>query len=119
MKVSVQALSSSGGSYKVEFTDDTGILRVFCYCQAGQLQQMCKHKLALLKGDVKMLYDPAEEKALHQVLASPTYPALKKRLDVYENEIAEVERGLARLKQQEKRLKSDFAYELTHGMRKG
>jgi hypothetical protein len=117
MKATIQALSSSGGSYPVEFSDDTGVLRVFCHCQAGVLQQMCKHKLALLKGDRKMLYESSQEKVLQQVLSSKAYPPLKQRLDAYEQELAIVERELAKLKDRERKLKTEFAHELTHGQR--
>ena len=115
MKLSVQAVSSSSGSYRVDFSDETGVLRVFCHCQAGQLQQVCKHKLALIKGDCSMLYDPVEEKQLREVLASAAYPAIKKRLGEYEQEVAAIEREMARLKKREKDLKPALAHELTHG----
>ena len=115
MKVTIQALSSSGGSYSIDFSDDNGVLRVFCHCPAGELQQMCKHKLALLKGDTKMLFEPSDEKLLKQVLSSKTCAALKQRLAGYETELAAVEREIAKLKEREKKLKSDLAYELTYG----
>jgi predicted nucleic acid-binding Zn-ribbon protein len=79
---------------------------------------MCKHKLALLRGDSKMLYDQTQKKLLQEVLASKAYPALKSRLDAYELELAETEREMAKLKEREKKLKTEFAYELTHGRRR-
>ncbi len=115
MKVTIQALSSSGSSYSIDFSDDGGVLRAFCHCPAGELQQMCKHKLALLKGDTKMLYEPSDEKLLKQVLSSKAYPALKQRLGTYETELMAIEREMAKLKEREKKLKTDLAYELTHG----
>src|ERR1043166_4152439 len=115
MKLTIQAFSSSGGCYPVAFSDDSGVLRVFCHCQAGSLQQMCKHKLALLKGDRTMLYDPAEEKMLSEVLSSSGYPDLKLRLEEFEKQLAKVEREMAKLKERGKNLKADFVYELTHG----
>ncbi len=118
MKVTILAASSSGGSYPVEFSDESDGLRVFCRCQAGVLQQICKHKLALLKGDLKMLHDPAQEKVLREVMAWPAYPAAKRRLDEYERTITEIEKDMAKLKQREKVLKSDFAYELAHGRKR-
>jgi predicted nucleic acid-binding Zn-ribbon protein len=78
---------------------------------------MCKHKLALLRGDSKMLYDLKQTKLLQEVLSSKAYPALKTRLDEYELELAETEREMAKLKEREKNLKTGFAYELTHGRR--
>jgi hypothetical protein len=118
MKVTIQALSSSGGSYAIDFLDDGGVLRVFCHCPAGELQQMCKHKLALLKGETKLLYQPSDETVLKQILSSRAYPALKERLDAYEAELMIVEREMAKLKDREKKLKTGLAYELTHGRKR-
>lgn len=115
MKLKLQAFSSSGGSYPVEVSDDNGVFRMFCHCQAGMTQQMCKHKIGLLKGDARMLFDPAEAPLLEQVLKSPVYPAIKARLDLYESQLMEVEREMAKLKEREKTIKHDFAYELTFG----
>ncbi len=112
MKLTIHALSSSGGNYPVEFSDDSGVLRAFCHCQAGSFQQMCKHKLALLKGDRRMLSDPGEENLLEELLSSSTYPALRLRLDEYEKQLAEVEREIGKLKEREKNLKANFAAEL-------
>lgn len=115
MKLTILAASSSGDSYPVEFSDDSGVLRVFCHCEAGTFQRMCKHKLALLKGDRIMLYDPTQDKLLNEVLSSPAYHALKPRLDEYEKQLAGIEREIAKLEKRKKTLKTDFAYELTHG----
>ena len=99
----------------MEFSDEGGALRVFCHCQAGSLQQMCRHKLGLLKGDSKMLFNSTENNLLKQVLASNAYAAIKNRLDEFEAVLAANEREMAKLKAKEKALKSDFAYELTFG----
>ena len=115
MKVIIQARSSSGSSYFIDFSDEGGTLRVFCHCPAGELQQMCKHKLALIKGDTKMLHDASDEVLLKKVFTSKAYPALKQRLATYETELATVEREIANLKEREKKLKADLAYELTYG----
>lgn len=115
MKITILAFSSSGGSYPVEFSDETGALRVFCHCQAGQMQQMCKHKLALLRGDKKMLYDPSQGEMLDRILASATYLPVKARLGEYELALAAIEREMAGLKVRERNLKAEFAYELAQG----
>jgi len=117
MKLTILATGSSG-SYPVEFSDESGVLRVYCHCEAGTFQQMCKHKLALLKGDRTMLYDPTQDRLLNDVLESPAYFALKPRLDEYEKQLVGIEREIAKLGEHKKTLKTDFAYELTHGHRK-
>jgi len=118
MKVTIQAHSSSGGAYQVEFSDESGHLRVFCHCPAGVLQQMCKHKMALIKGDRRMLHDPSEERLLLQVLGSPAYVGLQPRIAAYEQALLALEREVDKLKAREKELKRDFAHELTLGGRK-
>jgi uncharacterized Zn finger protein len=115
MRITLQAFSTSGGSYPVEVSDESGVFRMFCHCQAGMTQQMCKHKVALLKGDARMLYDPAQKPLLDQMLSSPEYPTIKQRLTQYELQLTEIEREIAKVKEKEKAIKHDFAYELTHG----
>jgi hypothetical protein len=115
MKITLQAFSSSGGSYPVEVSDENGVFRMFCHCQAGMTQQMCKHKIGFLKGDAKMLYNAAEKTLLEQIQSSPAFPAIKARLEVYEAALSDVEREMAKLKEKEKAIKRDFTYELTHG----
>ena len=67
------ARSSSGEPYDVQFLQASGsnCVRVFCHCAAGQFQQMCKHKLALINGDVEMLFDKSQAQELREVLAWP------------------------------------------------
>ena len=115
MKLTILALSSTGESYPVEFSDESGNLRVFCNCQAGSFQQMCKHKIALLKGDRSMLFDQTLEKLLDKLLSSSAYSALKCRLDSYDQQLSNIESEARKLKEREKTLKAEFAYLLTHG----
>lgn len=118
MKTIILAKSSSGDSYPVEFMEDAASLRVFCHCQAGVLQQMCKHKLALMKLDPKMLFDLAQSSELEAIGTWPMYATLRARIDVYEQSLADLERQKGLLSQQEKRLKAAMVFELTHGRSK-
>ncbi len=115
MKTTIFAKSSSGDSYPVEFMEDAASLRVFCHCQAGVLQQMCKHKLALIKLDPKMLFDPVQSSELEAIGTWPAYAALRSRIDAYEQNIADLEREKERLALKGKQLKSAMAFKLTHG----
>jgi len=80
---------------------------------------MCKHKLAFLNGDRKMLYDSSQEKLLAEVLSSAAYAVLRKQLDEYQEQLNELESEMDKIKEREKNLKSDFAYELAQGHKKG
>jgi len=79
---------------------------------------LCKYKLALLKGNRKMLCDPVEENLLQQVLSSSVYLALKPSIEKYEQDSADVEREMAQIKGREKSIKAAFAYEIAQGRKR-
>ena len=115
VKASLLAKSSSGESYQVEFSVDGECIRVFCHCQAGVLQQMCKHKLALIGGDVKMLFDPRHASLLAEIRAWPQFQHLHTRITRYQRELGEIELAKGELAKKEKAIKTQIGRELTHG----
>jgi hypothetical protein len=118
MKAALHAKSSSGEPYKVEFLTDGGSLRVFCHCQAGVLQRMCKHKLAFIQGDSNMLFDPKQASLLSEILLWPEFGNLKTHTTEYEKQLAEIETAQNVLARKEKAIKAEFAHGLTHGFKK-
>jgi uncharacterized Zn finger protein len=60
MKLLLLSKSSAGEPYRVDVDADQSGIRMFCHCPAGSLNQVCKHKLALVKGDSTMLADPEQ-----------------------------------------------------------
>jgi hypothetical protein len=117
MKTILLAKSSSGEPYKVEFIADGSSLRVFCHCQAGVLQQMCKHKLALIKGDTNMLFDPKHAALLSEVHAWSQFGELKVRTAEYEKKLKEIESAKEVFAKKEKSIKQEFARGLTRGFK--
>jgi hypothetical protein len=117
MKTILLAKSSSGEPYNVEFLTDGGSLRVFCHCQAGILQRMCKHKLAFLKGDVNMLFDSKQTPLLSEILLWPEFGNLKIRASEYEKKLLEIESAQSALAKKEKAIKAEFAHGLSHGFK--
>lgn len=115
MKAVLLAKSSSGESYQVEFLSDGDSLKVFCHCKAGIQQWVYKHKLALLKSDESMLFDPTQLALLSEILAWPQFRMLKARIDEYERKLDEIEVAKSDLLKQEKAVKSAFGHGLTHG----
>jgi hypothetical protein len=115
MKIVLLANSSSGDPYEVEFLADAASVRVFCHCQAGTLQMMCKHKLALIKGDAKMLYDAKQATLLDQVQSWPQFAKLRPRLDEYQKQLNEIEVAKGELAKKEKAIKAQFAHGLCFG----
>ena len=43
--------------YEVAFSNRNEIISIKCNCPAGELTKLCKHKLALLRGDSSILTD--------------------------------------------------------------
>ncbi len=117
MKANLLAKSSSVEPYNVEFMTDGGSLRVFCHCQAGVLQRMCKHKLALIQGDTKMLFDPNQAALLSEIHLWPEFGNLKAHLQEYEKQLSEIESAQNILAKKEKAIKAEFARGLSHGFK--
>lgn len=118
MKLTILVLSSSGGNYPIEISDESGTLRMFCHCQAGSVQMMCKHKIALMEDDRTILYNKEQEKFYRELLSSEAYSALKLRFKEYEKQIARIQNDIQKLKDHEKSIKADFAYELANGQKR-
>lgn len=117
MKATLLAKSSSGEPYNVEFLTDGGSLRVFCHCQAGVLQRMCKHKLAFILGDTNMLFDSNQASLLSEIHTWPEFGNLKTHANEYEKQLAEIESAQAALAKKEKIIKAAFAHGLSHGFK--
>jgi len=58
MEINIHVKSSSHPDkpYKVLFLHKDGKVSVLCDCPAGEWGKLCKHKLALIGKDTKMLY---------------------------------------------------------------
>jgi len=117
MKATLLAKSSSGEPYNVELLADGGSLRVFCHCQAGILQRMCKHKLAFIQGDANMLFDSKQAPLLSEIHSWPEFGNLKKHMGEYETKLLEIETAQGVLAKKEKAIKADFAHGLSHGFK--
>ena len=117
MKTTLLAKSSSGEHYKVEFAAEGNPVRVFCHCQAGILHRMCKHKLALIKGDTKMLFEPSQAALLSEIHSWSQFAHLKTQLENYETRLKEVEAAANELAKKAAAIKTEFARGLTFGFK--
>lgn len=116
MKLILLVKSSSGEPYRVNVDDDESGIRIFCHCPAGSLTQLCKHKVAIAKGDLTMLADPAQADTLKEMQSSLHYPALKARAEGYVVAISFLEQQKSEIQKEEKALKAQFARELLRGI---
>lgn len=110
MHITVKAKSSEPGKhYQVEFIKRNDLLKVACSCRAGELGQMCKHKDALLRGDVSILADQGDEVELLQALQAVNETLIPSKLAELDRGLAAVEKEKKRLAAEAKGLKKDFA----------
>lgn len=77
--------SSDGDStYVVQFILVAEKLSVYCSCSAGAFGRSCKHKLALLNGDRKLLFENGTNEGFDEVqvwIKRSAWPALLVALD--------------------------------------
>jgi hypothetical protein len=85
MKYQILVKSSSGGNYLVDISDEVGSLQIFCHCQAGSMQQMCRHKLALINGDRSILFNDEQENRSNELMLLQSYKNIKRRYREYES----------------------------------
>ena len=116
-KTTLLAKSSSGEPHKVEFFVSDSDFKIFCHCQAGVLHRMCKHKQAFIDGDVSMLFDSSQAGQLSEIRESPQFKNLLKILEVYSNQLAEIEKEKRDLDKKEKQIKTEMGKGLSFGFK--
>ena len=117
MKATILARSESqpGESYRVEFAVNGDCVRVFCHCKAGETQHMCKHKLALIAGETKMLFDAKQAALLAEVRAWPQFAILTARVKKYVVQMNEIESAKDELAKRDKAVKTQMVHDLSFG----
>lgn len=118
MKATLLAKSSSGESYKVEFSAEDSNIRIFCHCQAGVLHRMCKHKQAFIDGNVKMLVDPNQTALLSEIRSWPQFKNLQRHLETFSKQLTEIEKAQRELDKKEKQIKAELGKGLSFGFDK-
>jgi hypothetical protein len=79
------------------------------------LTSKCKHKVTLLKGETKMLFDPEEKSLLNMLHEWDGFAVLKTRLLKYDEQIAALQKQKALIDKQAKEWKKKFARALLTG----
>jgi len=99
--VVVEVYGSKGDVYEVAFTALSGKAIASCTCKAGVNGQLCKHRLALLAGDMERLVDGSKAAEVKSVLGWPEFvPALDQvaKLCELEAKIEELDKAKSSLK---------------------
>jgi len=107
------AASSSGGEYVLTLSIAGGRAKLECGCQAGQTMMMCKHRLALLRGDAAALC--GDISTLAEDLARAEVVALRADCDSVCGKMDALEAEKKRIDQEIKKLKKELAWRVTTG----
>lgn len=103
MKIILYAKSSDGiNFYKVVFTNRDGIISIKCDCPAGELTKLCRHKLALIRGDESILYDSKQHQeflTIEDWIKASSFIQLVVEHDAIEKEIQKKQRDLKKIKE--------------------
>lgn len=105
-KRTVRVAGSTTEPYLVSFERLDRHLGMTCTCQAGRFGKFCKHRAALLQGDISAVVDDDQalastipimlqgsdiEEIFHQVMAeTAVFDAAKRRLDSLKKRMADV-----------------------------
>jgi hypothetical protein len=103
MKIILYVKSSDGiNYYEVAFKNREGIISIKCDCRAGELTKLCRHKLALIRGDAAILYDNSqisEFTTIKEWIRASSFTQLILEHDRIEEVLQEKQRELKKIKE--------------------
>jgi hypothetical protein len=97
----VKSSSMLGVNYEVVFKNNNGIITIKCNCRAGELTKLCKHKLALLRGDSSILINDNEHHNFIHVkewIINSDFSQLIIEHDLAEKVLAEKQQALKKIR---------------------
>jgi hypothetical protein len=103
MKIALLVKSNSkpGVGYEVIFKNMNGIITIKCNCRAGELTKLCRHKLAIIRGDYSILMDDNEDYNVVRVkeaVNNSDFSQLIIKHDLAEKALAEKQQELKKIK---------------------
>ena len=103
MEIILCVKSSDGITcYKVAFKNREGTISIKCDCRAGELAKLCRHKLALLRGDAAILYDNSQISEFFTIkewIQASSYAQLILEHDRTEKALQEKQKELKKIKE--------------------
>jgi hypothetical protein len=103
MKIALLVKSSSmaGVGYEVVFKNINGKITIKCNCPSGEFKKLCKHKLALIRGDFTILmhgYEDYNVLTVKEWINNSPFSQLIIEHDLAENALAEKKKELKNIK---------------------
>lgn len=103
MNIILYAKSSDGIKfYEVAFNNREGIISIKCDCRAGELTKLCRHKLALIRGDAAILYDNSQNSefiTIKEWISTSPFAQLISDYNSIEKALQEKQRELRKIKE--------------------
>lgn len=103
--------SSSGhGFYSVKIIKQSGKIKIVCDCPAGAYNQICKHKIKILKGDTDILASKLQAPQLisaSKMLEKTQYYLLLAEINKAEQVVTTAQKNLKNIKKKVGRLMSE------------
>lgn len=106
--------SSSGGNYRVRFSEKEGRLRIFCYCDAGINQMLCKHKTSLLEGSTELLESEKDIETFNRIMASPGWSELQVVISQFRSDLKVLDKEIEAVKKRQKAFKKETFEKITY-----
>jgi len=103
--------SSSEEIYDVTLCNENGLISINCTCPAGIHSMICKHRTALLGGDISNLLKKSDEKAVSEFLNSIEVG----KIDNLFAELVEIEKEIEKLNKKKSGLKKAIGRKLDEG----
>lgn len=114
MKTIILVRSSSRDEpYAVAVSSTESGLSIFCDCPAGEWGKYCKHKMAIVLGDERILFDEEQEENFNKItkwISESGYPYLVQ-------ELKESEKALETAKKNVKSQKEKIARLMKEGLK--
>lgn len=100
--ITISVKSSDGiNIYKVSFNNREGIISIRCDCRAGELTKLCRHKLAIIRGDAAILFDNSQYSEFIKIkgwIETSPFAHLILEHDSLEKELQEKQREFRKIK---------------------
>jgi uncharacterized Zn finger protein len=105
-------VKSSSQEYYLINIEISEVFKISCNCKAGIFGKLCKHKAAVLSGDLEILYNQEDEKTLIKLQEIVKMSDLNKLT----NELEVAEKAIESAKNQAKEIKIKLERSLKNGI---
>lgn len=100
MEVIVKVKSSSSDSiYEVKLSNENGLLKFNCDCNARMSKKICHHRRNILEGDVSALIDESDVLKVKNFLDTLEKNKAIRFLKEYDKQIKEIDKEIKKMKE--------------------